>query len=155
MNGYQPTNKQVAEWKQRRAKGEAYWRIAAEYDVCRQTVSKYVNERCCNTVGKRYLEPEWWSEARKLVADGVNMTQIAKRLKKSKYGVKYALCPIRREQAAQQSLDYNKYKRKKRPNKPFRPWGWRQKRIEARSEWKMQGGDLKDFYIKHGVNDVK
>lgn len=155
MNGYQPSNKQVAEWKQRRAKGETYWRIAAEYDVCEQTVSKYVNGRYEAPVGKRYLEPEWWSEARKLREQGLTFTDIGEKLGYSRYGVKYALCPIRRQQSAESSFDYNRYKRKTRTNRPFRPWRWRELRKEARMEWKSKGGDLRDYYKKYGVDDAK
>lgn len=115
MNGYQPTNRQVEEWKQRRARGEAYWRIAAEYDVTRQTVSKYVNGKYEILVGRVHIrpEPKWWNEARKLFADGLTRMEIAVKLNKDWSTIDNAVNEECRKNNLQRHRDYEKYKRKK------------------------------------------
>ena len=101
------------------------------------------------------LQPEWWSEAKKLQNEGLNYKQIAWVLSKSNRTVRIAVDPDFRAIELQRYKDYGQYKRKPRANRTERPYEWRKARRQARIEWKANGGDLRDYYKKYGVYDAK
>lgn len=101
------------------------------------------------------LEPEWWSEAKKLQNEGLNYKQIARVLSKSNRTVRIAIDPEFRAIELQRYKDYGKYKRKPRTDNSHRDYAWNKLRRIARKEWRDKGGNLREFYAKHGVNDAK
>jgi hypothetical protein len=96
-------------------------------------------------------EPDWWETARKLKAAGVRQCDIAERLGKTRYAIRYALDPIYREQHRKRRIEnWHKHEDPEARNAARRGAQTDRKRdaarAEARARWRAKGGKITSYY---------